>query len=73
MRQKESEQAIKAELSRYPNIEYSFQRLSKHPVLLLRNGDQKRRVVFNGTSTNTRSLMNIVADVRRAAREITGA
>lgn len=72
MRQKESEQAIKAELARYPGIEYSFQRLNKHPAVLVRSGDRQRRVVFNGTRTNSRSLMNIIADVRRAAREVTG-
>lgn len=73
MRQKESEQAIKAELSRHPSIEYSFSRLAKHPVLTLRSGERERRIVYNGTRTNGRALMNIVADVRRAAREITGA
>lgn len=72
MHQKEREQAIRAELSRYPEIEFAFSRLRRHPVVTLRCGDRQRRVVFNGTKLNNRALLNIIADVRRAAREVTG-
>lgn len=72
MHQKEGEQAIRAELARYPEIDFEFSRLRRHPVVTLRCGDRRSRVVFNGTKLNKRALLNIIADVRRAAREVTG-
>jgi hypothetical protein len=71
MNRKDTEQALHAELSRYTDIEYDFGRSSKHPHVLIRCGDKTRKVTYSGTPTERRAILNNLADIRRAVREVT--
>jgi len=70
MNRKETEQAIEAELSRYTNIQYSIEQGGKHPRVVVSCGDKRRKVPISGTPSDHRALLNKIADIRRAVREV---
>ena len=71
MNRKETEQAIRAELSRHPNIQYTLESGSKHPRVVVRCGANERKVPYSSTPTERRAVLNTVTCVRRAIREVT--
>lgn len=73
MNRKDTEQAIRAELARHPNTQYTLEHRSKHPRIVIRCGAEVRKVPYTSTPTDPRGVLNKVADIRRAAREVTGA
>jgi hypothetical protein len=73
MNRKDTEQAIRAELSRYPNIRYTLERGTKHPRVVIRCGERSRKVTYSGTPTEPRAILNKLTDIRHAVREVTGA
>lgn len=72
MKLKDTEQAIRAELSRYTNIQYGFGRGGKHPHIVIRCGERARKVAYSSTPTEPRALLNKIADILRTVREVTG-
>ncbi len=73
MNRKDTEQALRAELSRYPNIRYTIERGTKHPRVVIRCGDKARKVYYSCTPVERRAVLNMVTGVRRIVREVTGA
>jgi hypothetical protein len=70
MNRKETEQAIRAELSRYSNISYTFEPGSKHPRVVVRCGDKSRKLHYSSTPIERRAVLNTVTDLRRVVREV---
>ena len=70
MNRKDTEQAIRAELARHPNTQYTLEHRSKHPHIVIRCGERARKVPYSSTPTDPRALLNKIADIRRTVREI---
>lgn len=73
MKYKDTAQAIRAELARHPNIQFNFGHGGRHPHIVIRCGEKRRKVTFSSTPTDPRGLLNKIADIRRTVREVTGA
>lgn len=71
MNRKDTEQALKAELDRHPDIKWHFGRGGRHPVVVLQCNGVERKVVYSSTATERRALLNNVAFLRRVVREMT--
>ena len=70
MKRKDLEQALKAELRRHPNIQYELTKNNRHPRVLLSGNGRKYFVTYSSTPTDSRAVLNILGDVRRAIREL---
>lgn len=70
MKRKDTEQALRAELSRYSNITYTIEPGSKHPRVVLRCGDKIRKLHYSSTPVERRAVLNMVTDLRRRVREV---
>ena len=70
MNRKDTEQALRAELSRYSNIQYTIERGGKHPRIVIRCGDKARKVHYSSTPVERRAVLNMVTDIRRIVREV---
>lgn len=72
MNRKDTEQAIRAELSRHPSLSYTLEAGSRHPRVVIRCGDKTRKVMYSSTPVERRAVLNMVTTIRRAVREVTG-
>lgn len=70
MKRKDTEQALRAELSRYSNITYTIEPGSKHPRVVLRCGGRQRKLVYSSTPVERRAVLNMVTQLRRCVREV---
>lgn len=70
MNRKDTEQAIRAELSRYSDIQYTLESGSKHPRVVVPCGDKARKVMYSSTPVERRAVLNLITDLRRVVREV---
>lgn len=58
------------EVAKYPGASVRMDCAKKHRVLIIRYGGQTRKVFTSVSPSDHRALRNVVADVRRALRDL---
>jgi len=61
---------LKKELDRWPGVSSTIDHGTRHPRIVLKHNGTTRFVVYSGSRVGTRGVLNNVANLRRALREM---